>query len=102
MLEISQHTPSFRVYENVHLLAEQASPEGPQQLVCGATDRSITLVRNEDGSVQVSMNRPTITILVLSGGGAKGVAYSGFVDALEANGVMDLIEKISGASAGAI
>lgn len=102
MLEISQHTPSFHAYANVDLLAKQASPEGPQQLVCGATDRSITLVRNEDGSVQVSMNRPPITILVLSGGGAKGVAYSGFVDTLEANGVMKLIKKITGASAGAI
>lgn len=102
MLEIPQYNPSLHACKNVDLPAKQASPEGPQQLVCGATDRSITLVRNEDGSVQVSMNRPPITVLVLSGGGAKGVAYSGFVDALEANGVMKLIKKISGASAGAI
>lgn len=48
------------------------------------------------------MNRPPITDLILSGGGAKGVAYSGFVDTLETAGVMDLIQTISGSSAGAI
>ncbi|MDO7896369.1 patatin-like phospholipase family protein [Pseudomonas citrulli] len=41
-------------------------------------------------------------MLALSGGGAKGVAYSGLVKELEASGVMDLIREISGASAGAI
>jgi exoenzyme U len=48
------------------------------------------------------MNRPPITDLVLSGGGAKGAAYSGLVEALEANGLMDNIRTISGSSAGAI
>ncbi len=71
-------------------------------MACGATDRSISLVRNEDGSAQIGMKRPPITKLVLSGGGAKGVAYSGFVDTLEANGVMGNIRTISGSSAGAI
>ncbi|EJK98794.1 type III secretion system effector protein ExoU [Pseudomonas fluorescens Q2-87] len=102
MLEISQYNPSLHACEHVDPLAKQAPPEGPQQLLCGATDRSITLVRNEDGSVQVSMNRPPITEVVLSGGGAKGVAYSGLVDTLEANGLMDFIETFLGASAGAL
>ncbi|XXE03535.1 patatin-like phospholipase family protein [Pseudomonas sp. Z3-6] len=48
------------------------------------------------------MHRPPITKLVLSGGGAKGMAYSGLVEALEANGVMNDIRTISGSSAGAI
>jgi len=48
------------------------------------------------------MNRPPITEVVLSGGGAKGVAYSGLVDTLEANGLMDLIKTFLGASAGAL
>jgi len=103
MLAISQHAPSLHSsFENVGQFAKQAIPERPQQLACGATDRSITLVRNEDGSAQVSINRPPITELVLSGGGAKGVAYSGFVDTLETNGIMDNIRTISGSSAGAI
>ncbi|BBP62055.1 patatin-like phospholipase family protein [Pseudomonas sp. St316] len=102
MLAISQNTPSRHSSENIDPRANQAPPERPRQLACGATDRSITLVRNEDGSAQVTMNRPPITELVLSGGGAKGVAYSGFVDTLETSGVMDNIKTISGASAGAI
>lgn len=102
MLAISQYTPSLHTFENAGQPAKQAIPERPQQLACGATDRSITLVRNEDGSAQVSINRPPITELVLSGGGAKGVAYSGFVDTLETNGIMDNIRTISGSSAGAI
>ncbi|MBT2342092.1 MULTISPECIES: patatin-like phospholipase family protein [Pseudomonas] len=99
---ISRHSPSPYIFQNLGQLAKQALPEFPQPLACGATDRSITLVRNEDGNAQVSMKRPPITELVLSGGGAKGVAYSGFVDTLEANGVMDTIRTISGSSAGAI
>lgn len=67
-----------------------------------ATDRSISIVRHGDGSVEVTMKRPTISDLILSGGGAKGVAYSGLVKTLEANGVMDNIRTISGSSAGAI
>lgn len=60
------------------------------------------MVRYGDASVKVTMNRPPITDLILSGGGAKGVAYSGFVDTLETTGAMDLIRTISGSSAGAI
>ncbi|AUM72292.1 patatin-like phospholipase family protein [Pseudomonas fluorescens] len=102
MLAISRHTPSFHSFENVGLLAKQAPPERPQELVRSATDRSITIVRNEDGSAQVSMKRPPITKLVLSGGGAKGAAYSGFIEALEAKRAMDPIKTIAGSSAGAI
>ena len=40
--------------------------------------------------------------LVFSGGGAKGVAYAGAHAALEQTGVLSSVEKISGASAGAI
>ncbi|WP_233459480.1 patatin-like phospholipase family protein [Pseudomonas bijieensis] len=71
-------------------------------MVDRATGRSISIIRHGDGSVEVTMNRPPITDLVLSGGGAKGAAYSGLVEALEANGLMGNIRTISGSSAGAI
>lgn len=99
---ISQHTLLSRSLENLDPLAKRANPECPQPLACGPTDRSISIVRHGDGSVDVTLDRPPITKLVLSGGGAKGAAYSGFVEALEAKHAMDPIRTISGSSAGAI
>lgn len=43
-----------------------------------------------------------IQFLVLSGGGAKGLAYTGMVDGLEETGALADIKAISGSSAGAI
>lgn len=83
-------------------IQKPANPGHACPLVCNATDRSISITRYADGSVEVSMKPPPISELVLSGGGAKGVAYSGFVDTLETSDVMDLIRMISGSSAGAI
>nr|WP_235864699.1 patatin-like phospholipase family protein [Pseudomonas costantinii] len=48
------------------------------------------------------MSPPPVTQLVLSGGGAKGVAYPGAIKALEENGALTGVRAISGSSAGAI
>jgi NTE family protein len=40
--------------------------------------------------------------LVFEGGGVKGVAYGGSLEALDQEGVLDEIEKVAGTSAGAI
>jgi NTE family protein len=40
--------------------------------------------------------------LVLEGGGVKGMAYPGALQALEANGVLPKIERVAGTSAGSI
>ncbi|MGY2141035.1 patatin-like phospholipase family protein, partial [Pseudomonas reactans] len=66
------------------------------------TDRALTIRRYEDGVVEMDLKLPDIERLVLSGGGAKGVAFSGMVKALEADQVLDKIRTISGSSAGAI
>ncbi|MNV05946.1 Patatin-like phospholipase [compost metagenome] len=66
------------------------------------TDRALTIRRYEDGVVEMDLKLPDIERLVLSGGGAKGVAYSGMVKALEENQALDKIRSISGSSAGAI
>jgi exoenzyme U len=102
MLAISQYTTSYSSSENTGQIAKQTNLGNDCLLVDRATDRSISIVRHGDGSVDVTMNRPPITKLVLSGGGAKGAAYSGFVEALEARHAMDPIRTISGSSAGAI
>lgn len=89
-------------FENSDRTVKQANPDDDCKLVERATDRSISIIRHGDGSVDVTMKRPAISDLILSGGGAKGVAYSGLVKTLEDNRLMDNIRKISGSSAGAI
>ncbi|MBI2786844.1 MAG: patatin-like phospholipase family protein [Legionella longbeachae] len=46
--------------------------------------------------------KPTTKGLVLGGGGAKGIAYGGMIEAMYERGFMQNITHISGASAGAI
>ncbi|WP_335944587.1 patatin-like phospholipase family protein [Pseudomonas sp. G166] len=89
-------------FENRDQTVKQANPENDRLLVDRPTERSISITRHGDGSVDVTMKRPPITNLVLSGGGAKGVAYSGLVHTLEATGVMNSIQTFYGSSAGAI
>lgn len=66
------------------------------------TDRGLSIRRFENGVVEMDLKLPDIERLVLSGGGAKGVAFSGMVKALEESGALGKIRIISGSSAGAI
>ncbi|KAA1194893.1 patatin-like phospholipase family protein [Photorhabdus heterorhabditis] len=67
-----------------------------------AGKRHITLKQFENGSVSLELNRPPLTSLVLSGGGAKGAAYPGAIKALEEQGMLKGIRTMSGSSAGGI
>jgi len=71
-------------------------------LVEGVGERNVTLLRDSKGRVEVILSAPPVTSLVLSGGGAKGVAFSGVVQALEDARKLNGIQSISGSSAGAI
>lgn len=71
-------------------------------LVDSGGERNLTLLRDPQGGVEVVLSPPPITHLVLSGGGAKGVAFSGGVQALEDARKLEGIRVISGSSAGAI
>lgn len=73
-----------------------------ETLVSSSTGRELSIRRYENGVVEIELKRPDIKVLVLSGGGAKGVSYSGMVKALEESGHLARIEKIFGSSAGAI
>lgn len=73
-----------------------------ETLVHSLTHRELTIRRYENGVVEINLKLPDIERLVLSGGGAKGVAFSGMVKALEEHQVLDKIRSISGSSAGAI
>lgn len=74
--------------------------ETPQ--VEGVGARNVTLLRDHQGRVDVFLSAPAVTSLVLSGGGAKGIAFSGVVRALEDAQKLEGIQSISGSSAGAI
>lgn len=74
-----------------------------RDVICeGCGPRQVTITRQQDGSASVTLARPPITSLVLSGGGAKGAAYPGAIQALEAQGKLEGIRTLSGSSAGAI
>lgn len=82
------------------------SPIAPQDttktLLHEAGERKVTLSRDDKGRVNLTLSPPQVTQLVLSGGGAKGVAYPGAVKALEDRGALTGVRSISGSSAGAI
>ncbi|NVZ72145.1 patatin-like phospholipase family protein [Pseudomonas costantinii] len=67
-----------------------------------AGERKVTLSRDDKGRINLTLSPPPVTQLVLSGGGAKGVAYPGAIKALEENGALTGVRVISGSSAGAI
>lgn len=71
-------------------------------LVKGAGPRKVSLNRHSDGRVDVALSPAPPAHLVLSGGGAKGIAFPGVVQALEEGKKLDGIKVISGSSAGAI
>jgi exoenzyme U len=80
-------------------------PTAPGQgtnIVERAGSRRITLTEYDNGASRLELDSPPIKKLILSGGGAKGFAYSGAVIALEKLGVLPGIEAIHGSSAGAI
>ncbi|WP_300629835.1 patatin-like phospholipase family protein [Pseudomonas sp.] len=87
-------------------LSDQAHSPGNHTiktlLVKGVGERNVSLVRDHQGRVTVILSAPPVTNLVLSGGGAKGIAFSGVVQALEHAGKLQGIQLACGSSAGAI
>ncbi|AQT96929.1 patatin-like phospholipase family protein [Pseudomonas azotoformans] len=71
-------------------------------LVKSVGERKVSLVRFSDGRVEVTLSPPPLAHLVLSGGGAKGIAFPGMVRALEDHQALGGVNVISGSSAGAI
>ncbi|MGY2683427.1 patatin-like phospholipase family protein [Pseudomonas tolaasii] len=67
-----------------------------------AGDRKVTLSRDAAGRITLTLAPPAVTQLVLSGGGAKGVAFPGAIKALEENNALQGVQSVSGSSAGAI
>ena len=64
-------------------LPQNISQEVKTPLVKGVGERNLSVYRHSDGRVEVMLSPPPPTHLVLSGGGAKGIAFPGLVQALE-------------------
>lgn len=63
------------------------NPEGRSRVIVEhAGKRRITLTDYENGVTRLELALPPINKLILSGGGAKGIAYSGAVNALSSRG----------------
>lgn len=71
-------------------------------LVKDVGPRKLSLYRHADGRVDLLLSPPPTSHLVLSGGGAKGIAFPGMMQALEEANTFPGIKVISGSSAGAI
>ncbi|ROM43254.1 type III secretion system effector protein exou [Pseudomonas poae] len=64
--------------------------------------RKLSLYRYSDGRVRVVLSPSPVSHLVLSGGGAKGIAFPGMLQALEQGNRLPGVKVVSGSSAGAI
>lgn len=76
--------------------------QGRLETLAQLAERGLEIDRYQNGVVEVKVQRPPITEVLLSGGGAKGVAFSGMVKAMEAFKTLEGVRTISGSSAGAI
>lgn len=82
--------------------SESVDKDVKTSLVKSVGERKVSVVRFSDGRVEVAVSPPPVTHLVLSGGGAKGIAFPGMVQALEDHKALGGVKVISGSSAGAI
>jgi len=89
------------VKHTAHLLSAEPLGEG-KVLAENMGSRHVTIKQYDNGVTQVELNRPPMTSLVLSGGGAKGAAYPGALAALAEHKLLDGIKTMSGSSAGGI
>ena len=64
--------------------------------------RRVTFHLNSNASVDLMLSPPPVTQLILSGGGAKGIAFPGVIQALEDKNLLKGVVTICGSSAGGI
>ncbi|MCK3830821.1 MULTISPECIES: patatin-like phospholipase family protein [Pseudomonas] len=93
---------SSSVVENKPLSSQTFSQDVKTPLVKGVGERNLSIYRHSDGRVEVVLSPPPPAHLVLSGGGAKGIAFPGMVQALEDADKLKGVKVVSGSSAGAI
>lgn len=78
-------------------------PRGAKtSLLEGVGERKLDLSRYSNGVVELLVSPPAVSRLVLSGGGAKGIAFPGVAQALEDKHALEGVQVIIGSSAGGI
>ena len=75
---------------------------GTQTMIEAIGVRRLTVRHEASGVTALELDAPPLRKLVLSGGGAKGIAYPGAIMALENLGALSGIDTVYGSSAGAI
>ena len=93
---------SSSVVQNQPPQPQTAGQDVKTPLVKGVGERNLSIYRHSDGRVEVVLSPPPPAHLVLSGGGAKGIAFPGMVQALEEADKLKGVKVVSGSSAGAI
>ena len=93
---------SNSVVQNQPPQPQTAGQDVKTPLVKGVGERNLSIYRHSDGRVEVVLSPPPPAHLVLSGGGAKGIAFPGMVQALEEADKLKGVKGVSGSSAGAI
>ncbi|MEW5694677.1 patatin-like phospholipase family protein [Pseudomonas synxantha] len=93
---------SSSVVQSQPLLPQNLDQQVKTPLVKGVGESKVSVFRHGDGRVEVALSPPPPAHLVLSGGGAKGIAFPGMVQALEEADKLKDIKVVSGSSAGAI
>ena len=93
---------SSSVVENQRPLPRTTDQDVKTPPVKGVGERNLSIYRHSDGRVEVVLSPPPPAHLVLSGGGAKGIAFPGMVQALEEADKLKGVKVVSGSSAGAI
>lgn len=93
---------SSSVVQNQPIVPQGISEEAHASRVEGVGERKLGLNRLSDGRVELLVSPPPLSHLVLSGGGAKGIAFPGMLQALEDANQIAGVKVISGSSAGAI
>ncbi|MBS0290687.1 MAG: patatin-like phospholipase family protein [Proteobacteria bacterium] len=89
--------------ENLNILEKKSNDDfvNVQQLL--DTEKTIKLFRKTfENTKEDCVPLPPIKYLAFQGGGAKGTAYIGAIETLDEQGYLESIDKVCGASAGAI
>jgi exoenzyme U len=72
----------------------------PQQTFTGTTGRQIGIARGPDGTIALTTPQPPLREITFSGGGGKGAALPGAIDALQP--VLKDVKIVKGASVGSM
>lgn len=81
---------------------EPAAPTGQKTSFVGRDGKKLDVVVGKDGRVAFTSDPPPVQEITFSGGGGKGAALPGAVQALQETGVLKSVHALHGASVGSM